>query len=822
MEIEENIIKKPIEQALSARYLRYANEVIKERALPDVRTGLKPVVRKVLYDMYELKLDNKSKPKKCARVVGDTLGKFHPHGDTSCYEALVGVSQSWNIRYPLITMDCNNGSIDGDPAAAMRYTECKLSRYGDLLLRNIDKNTVDFVENYDATETEPVVLPGLFPGLLANGSDGIAVGMATSIPPHNLTEIYDACIFMIDRVLEGGDYTLDEIMNYIKAPDFPWGGVITNTKNLKQAYETGKGKIQVRCKYSVQEEELNGRKFNCIRITEIPYKENKAKIIEKIEQLSNDGVVEGILKVFDQTSKENERSVNIGVYLKKHADADLVISKLLKLTKLQKSISFNMMALVNGHPHLLSLINILDAFVGESLDIIVRRSIYENETISKKAHILEGILSVNNNRERAIEILLESENPREVLSEEFSLSDEQTNYIYNMKIRELNNTNIEKVNSDYLSYKERSEFLESIINDQKVALNELRAEIIELKKEYGDERRTTFDFNSKDISEEDLVKDENLVITITSEGIIKSVPATEFSAQKRGGKGYKANNTKDEEIIVKSFSVNSKDTLLFITNQGRGQLLKAYKINKVSRNAKGKHISNYINLEDGEDVISTVALTKDNSLPYIVFVTKSGLIKKLDVCHLPKRNGNACKVIGLKEGDEIVGAQLAADNLEVLIASKRGYATRFNLDLVKSSGRTAKGMKGMSFKSKDDCVVGFSVLYPEIEYFATFSDSGYGKKTKLEEVGTLQSRGGKGVIVHKLDPNFNLVDIVAVRENDDVLVTTTANTLIRVNVDSLSTFSRTACGSKVIFLENNQDIKSIAVIPSEEVLEEAE
>ena len=817
----ETIIEKSIEEALSSRYLRYAHEVIKERALPDVRTGLKPVVRKVLYDMNTLGLTNRAKPKKCARVVGDTLGKFHPHGDTSCYEALVGVSQDWNTRYPLITMDCNNGSIDGDPARAMRYTECKLSKYGDLLLKDIDKNTVDFVENYDATETEPVVLSGIFPGLLANGSEGIAVGMATSIPPHNLTEIYDACIFMIDKVLNGEDYNLDEIMNYIKAPDFPWGGVITNTKGLKQAYETGKGKITVRCKYSIQEEELNGRTYNCIRITEIPYKENKARIIEKIEQLANDGVIEGILKVLDQTSKENERSVSIGIYLKKHADADLVVSKLLKLTKLQKSISFNMMALVNGHPHLLSLISILDAFVAESLDIIVRRSAYENETISKKTHILEGILSVNNNRERAIEILLESENPREVLSDEFGLSEEQTNYIYNMKIRELNNTNIEKVNSDYLSYKERSEFLESIINDQEVALNELKAEIIELKKEYGDERRTTFDFNSKDISEEDLVKDENLVITITSEGIIKSVPATEFTSQKRGGKGYKANNTKDEEIIVKSFSVNSKDTLLFITNQGRGQLLKAYKINKVSKTAKGKHISNYINLDIDEEVISTVALTKDNDLPYIIFVTKTGFIKKLDICHLPKRNGNACKIIGLKDGDEIVDAQLAKEGSSIIIASKSGLGTRFNLDLVKASGRSARGMKGMTLKNEGDYVVGFTILEPDVEYFATFSSSGYGKKTKVEEVAELIRRGGKGVIIHKVDPNASLVDIVSVKEDDDVLVTTTANTLIRVKVNSLSTFSRTAAGSKVVFLENDQDIKSIAVIQNEEeVLEE--
>ncbi len=819
--MEENIIKMPIEQALSGRYLRYANDVIKERALPDVRTGLKPVVRKIVYDMNSLGLKSSAKPKKAARVVGDTIGRFSPHGDQSTYEALVGVSQDWNMRYPLITMDCNNGSIDGDPARAMRYTECKLSKYGDLLLKDIDKDTVDFTENYDATETEPVVLSGIFPGLLANGSEGIAVGMATSIPPHNLTEIYDACIFMIDKVLNGEEYNLDEIMNYIKAPDFPWGGVITNTKGLRQAYKEGKGKIQMRCKYSVQEEELNGRTYNCIRITEIPYKENKARIIEKIEQLVNDGVIEGILKVLDQTSKENERSVNIAVYLKKHANADLVISKLLKLTKLQKSISFNMMALVNGHPKLLSLVDILDAFVAESLEIVVRRSIYEYNTISKKAHILEGILSVNNNRERAIEILVESENPKELLIEEFGLSEEQANYIYNMKIRELNNTNIEKVTSDYNSYVERSEFLEGIISDQNVALAELRDELVVLKEEYGDERRTTFDFNSKDISEEDLVKDEDLVITITSEGIIKSVPASEFAAQKRGGKGYKANNTKEEEIIVKSFSVNSKDTLLFVTNKGKGHLLKAYKINKVSKTARGKHMSNYLNLDLDEEVISTVAITKDNALPYIVFVTKSGTIKKLNIKNIPKKNGQSCMLIKLKEHDELVDVQLAGDDMQIMIASRKGMAVRFNLDLVKESGRAAVGMRAMKFKYEGDNVVGFAVLSPDIEYFASFSDGGYGKKTRIDEVGELVNRGGKGVIIHKLDPNFNLVDIVAVKEDDDVLVTTTANTLIRVNVDSLSTFSRTACGSKVVFLENDQDIKSIAVIPNKN-LEEIE
>lgn len=430
-------------------------------------------------------------------------------------------------------------------------------------------------------------------------------------------------------------------------------------------------------------------------------------------------------------------------------------------------------------------------------------------------------MSVNNNRERAIEILVESENPKELLIEEFGLSEEQANYIYNMKIRELNNTNIEKVTSDYNSYVERSEFLEGIISDQNVALAELRDELVGLKEEYGDERRTTFDFNSKDISEEDLVKDEDLVVTITSEGIIKSVPASEFAAQKRGGKGYKANNTKEEEIIVKSFSVNSKDTLLFVTNKGKGHLLKAYKINKVSKTARGKHMSNYLNLDLDEEVISTVAITKDNALPYIVFVTKSGTIKKLNIKNIPKKNGQSCMLIKLKEHDELVDIQLAGDNMQIMIASRKGMAVRFNLDLVKESGRAAVGMRAMKFKYEGDNVVGFAVLSPDIEYFASFSDGGYGKKTRIDEVGELVNRGGKGVIIHKLDPNFNLVDIVAVKEDDDVLVTTTANTLIRVNVGSLSTFSRTAGGSKVVFLENDQDIKSIAVIPNKN-LEEIE
>lgn len=814
--MEGKIIKMPLEKAISGRHLRYAYNVITERALPDVRTGLKPVVRKVIYDMHTLGLKSNSKPKKSARVVGDTLGRLHPHGDQSCYEALVGVSQDWNMRYPLITMDCNNGSIDGDPAAAMRYTECKLSKYGDLLLKDIDKDTVDFVENYDGTEQEPVVLPGFFPGLLANGSNGIAVGMATSIPPHNLTEIYDACIFMIDRVLENGDYTLDEIMNYIKAPDFPWGGVITSTKNLKQAYETGKGRIQVRCKYSVQEEKYNNRKLNCIRITEIPYKENKASIINKIEELSNNNVIEGIYEVIDQTSKKDIKGVNIAIYLKKYADADLVVSKLLKYTGLQKSITFNMMALVNGHPKQLSLIEILDSFLLESLEIIVRKSIYEKNILEKKAHILEGVLKINENREEAINILLESETPKEDLKEKYSLSDEQANYIYNLKIRELNNTNIEKVNSDYSSYLERITVLDEIINNQEIALKELKNEIVQLKENYGDERRTSFDFNSKNISEEDLVKDEHLIITITSDNIIKSVPATEYAAQKRGGKGYKT-NTKDEEIIMQSFSVNSKDTILFLTNKGNGYLLKAYKVNKTTRTSKGRHIANYVSLEEDEVIVSTVAITKDES-NYIVFLTKNGLIKRMSTNQLPKRIGTSCKMIGLKDDDEIVGAKLSSENDEVLIATKEGLGTRFNLDLIRPSGRTSRGIKGINIKKGEDSVVGFVIINEnnKDDYLATFSNFGSGKKTKLEEIRCLGSRGGKGVIIHKLSDNHYLNNVLLLNnEHDDVIITTSANNLIRVKASDLSEFSRVANGSKVVDLEIDQQVKSITLVNRE-------
>ena len=653
-------------------------------------------------------------------------------------------------------------------------------------------------------------------------SKGIAVGMSTDIPPHNLTEIYEACIFMVDEVLEGREYDLDQIMNYIKAPDFPWGGVITNTKGLKEAYRDGKGKIQMRCKYSIQEELLNGRKFTCIRITEIPYKENKAKIIEKIEQLSNEGKIEGIYKVLDQTSKTNKRSVNIGIYLKKHVDPKFVMKKILKGTTLQKSIGFNMMALVNGHPKKVSLVDILDAFLAESLEIIERKSRYEYNTIAKKTHILEAILAINSDREKAIDILLNSETPKEDLKSEFELSDEQSNYIYNMKIRELNNTNIEKVNEDYTTLKERSEYLEMIFTDKATALTELKKELIYLKEEYGDERRTTFDFDSKDISEEDLVKDEELVITITSDGIIKSSPASEYTSQNRGGKGYKASSLKDEEIIVKSFSVNSKDTLLFITNKGKGQLLKAYKINKVSRTAKGKHMSNYLNLEDDEEILSTVAIKKDDDKKYIVFVTRNGLIKKLKLDFLPKKNGGSCKLITLNDGDSIVDVQLAADGEHIIMASDKMLATRFNLDLVRPSGRTSRGIKGMKIKKGVDHVVGFAIINESVEYFATFTSAGYGKKTKVDELGELQSRNGKGYLVGKQSDTDRLVDIVPVNEEDDVLVTTTANTMIRLRVESLSTFSRNACGSKVVFLENNQDIKSIAVIPHKDILEEAE
>lgn len=706
-------------------------------------------------------------------------------------------------------MDCNNGSIDGDPAAAMRYTECKLSKYGELLLKDIDKNTVDFIDNYDGTEKEPTSLPGFFPGLLANGSEGIAVGMSTFVPPHNLTEIYNACIFMIDKVLMEEEYTLEEIMKIVKGPDFPWGGVITSLSGLKQAFETGKGKVVVRAKYEINEEKYNKRKLRCIRIKEIPYKENKAKIIEKIENLINNNIIDGIYTIVDETSKEDEKGVNIAIYLKNSANPDIILNKLFKLTGLQKNINYNMNALIDGFPRQVGLITILDEFVSKCLSVLVSKSSYEKDNLLKRLEIVEAILLAKSNVENAIEIIMSSENPKDELKEMFDYTDRQADYIYNMKIRELNNVNIEKLDSEKESLIEKSEELTKIEEDQMYALQVLKEEFIRLKENYGDERRSKIELADMSISEEDLMDDEQLVITISSEYNIKSVSEKEYVSQKRGGKGIKATSGKEDETLLKLFSVNNKDTILFFTNEGRAYFLKAYKIIKGNRTSKGKNIVNYINLEEGEKIIDTIAITKEDKNEFLVMATKNGIVKKMHKDYLPKRS-QPLKLITLTDGDEIIGLDFVSDEDDIFLATKNGLCLRYSIKDTVAKGRSARGNKGAKLKEGDSLVAITKVK--KGGYIATFTSAGLSKKTE-ETSFPVKKRGGSTIKGHTLPEGNTLVSAISLSENDDIMVFTSNNRMIRIKYDSITTFGRTATGSKTISMENDEFLVGASVIP---------
>lgn len=810
MSKDNNIIEQNLEDTLKEFYTNYAYETIQERAIPNINDGLKPVHLRILYSMQQLGLGSNAKTLKCARVVGDVLGKYHAHGDSSVYGALITQSQDWVMRYPSIYVHGNNGGLDGDPAAAMRYTETRLTRYGEAMLNDLNKNIVDFKPNFDDTLMEPVVLGTLLPNCLANGTPaGIACGFATSIPPHNLNELYDAIIFMINKALEDEEYTAADLLQFIKAPDFPTGGVITSVKDMTKAMTTGKGKIPVRCKYELKEDKKNVY----IEITELPYLVNKLKLVESIEKIITDKKIEGLKEITDSSRGDD---VLIRIDLKKGANADLVIKQLLAKTDLRVNISYNIVT-VNNDKDILTDIGILDCleqFIIHSMEIVRRRSQYDLTKLNHNILILEGVQKAIENIDKVIHIIREEDNPIQSLQNELDLEEEQAKYIYDMRISRLSKVSEEKVETDLSSMYEQLPHLISLTEDDEAILKQLIEEFTEMKDKYGDKRRTTIELEDE-IELVDLIKDEELIVTITSDQNIKSVATNEYNKQKRAGKGSKGADTKDDELVVDLFTVNSKDDLLFITNTGRCHTVKAYKIPKVNKSSRGKNLANFISMEEGEHPIKTLATNLNDKERYLILVSKKGQVKRLALAQLSNRF-NVTKVMGLVDDDEVIGALLAKDDEEVMILTANSLSTRFNSNTVRPSGRSARGVKGIKLSESDE-VIGILSMHSNIEV-VTVTKYGIAKATKEEEFAS-KSRGCKGIFCHKVSDKTGPVVSAFILDNANILVATANGKTIRIDANNIAHSGRHTTGTKLINLDKDDYVVAVTCLPEEQIEE---
>lgn len=814
----KNIIPISIREAVGQKFYDYAEYVIGDRALPDVRDGLKPVQRRIIYAAHGLGIRPGTPYKKSARIIGEVLGKYHPHGDAAAYGAMVTLAQPFTTSYPLIDGHGNFGSRDGDPAAAMRYTESRLSPISGEMMGSIHKQVVNYTPNFDESEVEPEVLPSFVPNLLANGTQGIAVGMSTNIPPHNLTELYDACLYLIERATDEQEVTVEQLMQFVKGPDFPTYGTIVDTKDLLKAYKTGKGKVILRGKYEIVSE----KKENMIVITEIPYQVNKAKLVEKIDALAKTDKIEGIKEVKDESS--NKGGLRVVVYLKKSADARLVLNKLLKHTELQTSVSINIMALVDKQPLQLGLKDCLDFFLAHCVEVITRRTQFDLDKVNKRTLIIEGVQAVLEDTDKTIALIKAATSAQvgiESLMNEYDLEETQAKYVWDMKINAISNLNIEKLQEEYDELLEKQRGYLNILNDQSIMLSTLASELSELKEKYGDARKTEISVVANtNISEEDLVEDENLVVTVTTDGLIKSVSEKEYNTQRRGGKGVKTQNTKEDEVVMSLFTMNSKDDLLFITNTGRCHAIKAYKIPKATKTQKGKSINNYISLQEGEYPVSIVAtkLQADSSL---IFVTHGGMIKRLPISHLSSRM-SVTKVIGIKEGDELVKALIANENDELIIATGKSQSIRIRVDEkeFRPMGRTAAGVKGI--KLKEGNYVVDMTLVTDDKLILSLTQSGLGKATPASEWKS-QKRGGSGIKGHKTsEKTGDVVCCLTVSEEDEIFVGTLQGQIIRINVSEVAKSGRDTTGSKMISLGTEDIAMTASVAPIRECDEEIE
>lgn len=805
----EHIIEKSVGDALAPRYKAYALAVIGDRAIPDVNTGLKPSGRKIIWDMYTHGMKNTDPEKKCAKVVGSVLATTYPHGDISLYDALTRLGQNWVMRYPLIDTTTSFGNRDGFKAAAYRYTTCHLSKYGDAVCKDIEKDTVDYMDNFDNTLKEPMTLPSLLPNFLANGTNGIAVSMSTYVPPHNLTEIYDAILLMINKALKDEEYECSDVAKIMIGPDFPDGGIITSNKEWLKIISEGKGKVVLRCKYDIEEDKKHNK---IIRITELPYQVNKLKLVNKIDDLRIDNKVEGIREVLDVTKRTE--NCNIQIKLKKGANPDLVMKHLLSKTDLQISINYNVKALLNGMPKEFGILDCLEQFIIHSMEIVRRRSQYDLTKLNHNILILEGVQKAIENIDKVVCIVREEDNPIQSLQDELDLEEEQAKYVYDMKISRLSKVSEEKLETDLSSMYEQLPHLISLTEDDEAILKQLIEEFTEMKNKYGDERRTAIELEDE-IELVDLIKDEELIVTITSDQNIKSVATNEYNKQKRAGKGSKGADTKDDELVVDLFTVNSKDDLLFITNTGRCHTIKAYKIPKVNKSSRGKNLANFISMEEGEYPIKTLATNLNDKERYLILVSKKGQVKRLALAQLSNRF-NVTKVMGLVDDDEVIGALLAKDDEEVMILTANSLSTRFNSNTVRPSGRSARGVKGIKL-SEDDEVVGILSMHSNTEV-VTVTKYGIAKATKEEEFAS-KSRGCKGIFCHKVSDKTGPVVSAFILDNANILVATANGKTIRIDANNIAHSGRHTTGTKLINLDKDDYVVAVTCLPEEQIEE---
>ena len=804
--IEEVDLKKKMEDS----YIDYAMSVIAARALPDVRDGLKPVQRRILYSMVELNNYPDKPHRKCARIVGDTMGKYHPHGDSSIYGALVNMAQEWSTRYPLVDGHGNFGSVDGDGAAAMRYTEARLSKISMKLLADIDKNTVDFIPNFDDTEKEPLVLPSRYPNLLVNGTQGIAVGMATNIPPHNLREVVDAVVKIIDNRVENDRETeIEEIMGIVKAPDFPTGGIILGTKGAEEAYRTGRGKVRVR---AVTDVEMMANGKSRIIVTELPYMVNKANLILKIAELVKLKKIDGITDLRDESNREGMRIV---IELRKDVNANIILNQLYKHTSLQESFGVIMLALVNNEPKVMNLLDMLGYYLKHQEDVVTRRTKYELNKAEERDHIVQGLLIALDHIDEVIRIIRASRTTQEAkdnLIEAFGLTDAQAQAIVDMRLRALTGLEREKLENEHKELLAKISELRAILADEKLLLGVIKKEIIEIADKFGDDRRSKIGIDEYDIDIEDMIPRENTVIAMTSLGYIKRMTVDNFKSQNRGGKGIKGMQIIEDDYIEDLLMTTTHNYLMFFTSLGRVYRLKAYEIPEASRTSRGVAIVNLLQLKPGEKITAMIPIEGYEQDKNLFMVTRKGIVKKTPIMEFSNVRKKGMIAIGLRDDDELIEVKTTTKDTEIFLVTKFGMCIRFKETDVRVMGRTAMGVRGMNLTDQDE-IVGMQ-LDEQGDSLLIISEKGLGKRTKLEEF-TVQKRGGKGVKCYKIaDKTGYVVGVKAVTDEHEIMIITTGGIIIQLRMDEISMLGRITSGVKMINLDENVKVAKIAKVRS--------
>ena len=807
-----------LKKTMESSYIDYAMSVIAQRALPDVRDGLKPVQRRVLYSMIELNNGPDKPHRKCARIVGDTMGKYHPHGDSSIYGALVNMAQDWSFRYPLVDGHGNFGSVDGDGAAAMRYTEARLSKISMEMLADIGKDTVDFVPNFDETEKEPTVLPSRFPNLLVNGTTGIAVGMATNIPPHNLREVINGVVKIIDnQVLEDRGTDIEELLTIVKGPDFPTGGTILGTAGINEAYRTGRGKVRVRAVTSIEPMQ-NGK--NRIVVTELPYMVNTARLIEKIAELVRDKKIDGITDLRDESDRQGMR---ICIELRRDVNPNVVLNLLYKHTQLQDTFGVIMLALVDNQPKVLNLYEMLNYYLIHQEEVVTRRTKYDLNKAEERAHILQGLLTALDNIDEVINIIRSSKNTQEAkdrLMERFALTDVQAQAIVDMRLRALTGLEREKLENEYAELMERITELKAILADKKKLLGVIREEILLIADKYGDDRRTSIGFDEYDISMEDLIPVTNTVITMTKLGYIKRMSLDNFRAQNRGGKGIKGMETIDDDYIEELLMTTSHHYLMFFTNTGRVYRMKAYEIPEASRTARGTAIINLLQLQPGEKITAVIPIREYTEGHFLFMATKKGIVKKTPITDYANVRKTGLAAINLREDDELIEVKKTDNNQDIFLVTKYGQCIRFKETDVRKTGRTSMGVIGMNLTDGDE-VVGMQ-MESQGDSLMIVSEKGLGKCTLISEF-TTQNRGGKGVKCYKItEKTGNIVGVKAVNHDNEIMLITTEGIIIRIKVADTALLGRITSGVKLINLDENVTVASIAKVRENKELETAD